>query len=83
MKKIYYINQFFECGWIPYTDLCIIEWIEKSDFEKIIENRKNEWISENDDGVHGEWFYDRIAFDIEKLWWKIECISDENVILDY
>lgn len=78
MKKIYFINQSFN----PYTDLCIITWIEKSDFEKILEKRNKEWIEE--DCEHWiEWFYDRLASDIKKLWWKIECIEDENIVLDY
>lgn len=78
MKKIYFINQSFN----PYTDLCIITWIEKSDFEKILEKRNKEWIEE--EWEHWiEWFYDRLASDIEKLWWKIECIEDENIVLDY
>lgn len=79
MEKFYFINQRFECCWIPYTDLCIIEWINKSDFHKILNKRQQERLEENDDWVHWEWFYDRLAFDVEKLWWKLEIVDDENM----
>ncbi len=78
-NRFYFINQRFECWWIPYTDLCIIEWISQSDFHKILNNRQNERLKECENWEHWEWFYDRLAFDIEQLWWKLECITDENI----
>ena len=79
MEKFYFINQRFECWWIPYTDLCIIEWITQSDFQKILNKRQQERIEENKDWVHWEGFYDRLSFDVEQLGWKLECVTDENV----
>lgn len=79
MKKFYFINQRFECWWIPYTDLCIVEWINQSDFHKILNNRQKERIDECEEWTHWEWFYDRLAYDVEKAWWKLECITDENI----
>lgn len=79
MKKIYFINRRFECCWEPYTDLCIITWIEKSEFKNILEKNQKIRLEENEDWVHWEWFYDRLAFDIEKAGWKLECITDEDI----
>lgn len=78
MQKFYFLNQRFECWWIPYNDLCIITWINKSDFRKILKNREKEWLDEW--AEHWEWFYDRLAFDVEKLGWKLECIDDDLLI---
>lgn len=79
-EKFYFINQRFECWWIPYTDLCIITWINKSDFRKLLKNREKERLEE--DAEHWEGFYDRLAFDVEKLWWKLECLRDEDVLFN-
>ena len=67
---------------MPYTDLCIIEWITQSDFHKILNKRQQERLEENKDWVHWEGFYDRLAFDVEQLGWKLECITDENIFLN-
>lgn len=78
MKKFYFLNQRFECWWIPYNDLCIITWINKSDFWKLLKTREKERLDEW--AEHWEWFYDRLAFDVEKLGWKLECIDDDLLI---
>lgn len=79
MIKFYFINQRFECWWLQYTDLCIIEWISQTDFHSILGKRQEERLEEEKDWVHWEGFYDRLAFDIEKLWWKLECITDSDI----
>ncbi len=78
MKKFYFLNQRFECWWIPYNDLCIVYWITIDEFKKILKKRQDERIEE--DAEHWEWFYDRLAFDVEKLGWKLECIDDALLI---
>ncbi len=53
-------------------------WITIDEFKKILKKRQDERIEE--DAEHWEWFYDRLAFDVEKLGWKLECIDDALLI---
>lgn len=82
MKKLYFINQSFECCWRPHTDLCVVTWITKDDFMKIYKQVDDEWIKECEDWIHWDWFYDKLECKIKKAWWELECINDENVVLD-
>lgn len=81
MQKFYFINQRFECWWIPYTDLCIVYWISKSDFHKMLKNRQKERLEESEEWVHWEWFYDRLEYDVKKAWWRLEFL-DEDILLN-
>lgn len=80
MERFYFI----ELGFRWYVDLCIVEWISKDDFQHILIERNEERENESKlDWVHAEWYYDWLSWRVEKQWWRLICVKDTDVILDY